>query len=332
MEYDINELAAKLNVLEDARQEVLKQMEELRSGIKEFKVDNNDDMEANNASLERILKDNTRISRNLKKLQSRYDSIFDAQIDLSKIQNNMFKEVSEINKEIESLEDDIKKIDFISKKSSSISGSSDIQTDFENLKQEKLNKIQQLKEKKQCYFDKNSVIETKFEEPTIETEPIKQEESVQEKETKDVPDIKDDFTNLPNSLSETDLHNEESEEIPFDRPESSVRSDDEIPFDQPDEIAIEQAKKAAEAEETSNVVETKPATEKLKSIFKNRFNKKGSSSLKVVSTIGAVIGGFAALLAAGIPIATLLSASSLSLTTLLGGYIGTKSGVVKLGK
>lgn len=324
MEYDINELAEKLNVLENARQEVLKEMEELRSGIKEFKASNNEDMEVTNAEFEKILKDNTRISRNLKKLQSRYDSIFDAQIELSKVQNNMFKEVNEINKEINDLENDIKKIDFISKKSTAIAGTSDIQNDFENLKQEKLNKINQLKAKKQLYFDKNSVVEEKQSEQVVEETTVDSSKQENISET-DVPDIKDDFTQMPNPLSE------ESEEIPFDRPASVTKEDEEIPFEQPDEKSIDQSKAAVNPEEQSNVVGTKEATNEQKFKFKNLF-KKGSFSLKAIKTTGVVLGAIAVVLAAGIPIATLLSASNLSLTALLGGYIGSKSGVVKLGK
>lgn len=204
MEYDVNELSNKLNILETGRQESLTKIEELNKRLLSIKENKGQQFTSDDlVEQEKINKENAKVIRAMKKEQKRYDEIFEAQIELGTIRNNMYEEILAMNNKIASLRKEINHINLtILPKLEGVSGSELAKESIEKLKQDKITELEDLEFKKSLYFDK-----------TKNKENIEDKESTEDKENtegKEESNFKDDFNKAINNIVDGNATKEEA--------------------------------------------------------------------------------------------------------------------------
>ncbi len=222
-EMDLNDVLGKLNELENERQAILKNINNLMAEIDNTSLKENNDVFLDLESREKAMKEVNKKIRLAKKEQAKYDLIFDRQLELVKEKdalvnknfeiitniNNVNSEISVIDGRITTLDEEINRLIVLGVSQEAVAALNKEKETLQKDKAEKLAEIEELNYQKEIIFDKSKrrkeEVENKdeiseeqrenvykqFDDLAPVVDPNEQVVPVENKETKEEPEVEE---------------------------------------------------------------------------------------------------------------------------------------------
>ena len=222
-EMDLNDVLGKLNELENERQAILKNINNLMAEIDNTSLKENNDVFLDLESREKAMKEVNKKIRLAKKEQAKYDLIFDRQLELVKEKdalvnknfeiitniNNVNSEISVIDGRITALDEEINRLIVLGVSQEAVAALNKEKETLQKDKAEKLAEIEELNYQKEIIFDKSKrrkeEVENKdeiseeqrenvykqFDDLAPVVDPNEQVVPVENKETKEEPEVEE---------------------------------------------------------------------------------------------------------------------------------------------
>ena len=222
-EMDLNDVLRKLNELENERQAILKNINNLMTEIDNTSLKENNDVFLDLESREKAMKEVNKKIRLAKKEQAKYDLIFDRQLELVKEKdalvnknfeiitniNNVNSEISVIDGRITTLDEEINRLIVLGVSQEAVAALNKEKETLKKDKAEKLAEIEELNYQKEIIFDKSKrkkeEVENKdeiseeqrenvykqFDDLAPVVDPNEQVVPVENKETKEEPEVEE---------------------------------------------------------------------------------------------------------------------------------------------
>ena len=222
-EMDLNDVLGRLNELENERQAILKNINNLMAEIDNTSLKENNDVFLDLESREKAMKEVNKKIRLAKKEQAKYDLIFDRQLELVKEKdalvnknfeiitniNNVNSEISVIDGRITTLDEEINRLIMLGVSQEAVAALNKEKETLQKDKAEKLAEIEELNYQKEIIFDKSKrrkeEVENKdeiseeqrenvykqFDDLAPVVDPNEQVVPVENKETKEEPEVEE---------------------------------------------------------------------------------------------------------------------------------------------
>ncbi|MDD5980102.1 MAG: hypothetical protein PUC23_03220 [bacterium] len=230
-EMDLNDVLGKLNELENERQAILKNINNLMAEIDNTSLKENNDVFLDLESREKAMKEVNKKIRLAKKEQAKYDLIFDRQLELVKERdvlvnknfeiitniNNVNSEISVIDGRITTLDEEINRLIMLGVSQEAVAALNKEKETLQKDKAEKLAKIEELNYQKEIIFDKSKRrkeeaenkdeiseeqrenVYKQFDDLAPVVDPNEQVVPVENKETKEEPEVEEKKVEIKDS-------------------------------------------------------------------------------------------------------------------------------------